>query len=189
AGACSGGTVSAQAGGAAGVSVGGSVGGVRRVQRAHRARRRFRQPRASFTSSSGCSSIGGQYERRPRHVACRSLSMDAPKPAVLKGQAPPMLSRDAFGERFRRAFHDPAFEAQQDAIRRIEVIAWEAYSQERKSPRTRKAGPEFADPDYELSDEWLATRDRLRQAAARQQDPATRSRVLVVCGSPRNDGT
>jgi multimeric flavodoxin WrbA len=112
-----------------------------------------------------------------------------PSPVVRKGQAPEGLTREAFGERFRQAFFDPAFEVERDAIRRIEVIAWHAYSEARKSPLRRKAGPEFADPDYDLSVEWLATRDRLRQAEARQKDPATPSRVLVVCGSPRNDGT
>jgi len=111
------------------------------------------------------------------------------KPTVRKGQAPPAMSREAFGERFRQAFDDPAFDAEADAIRRIEVIAWEAYCQARKSPRTRKAGPEFADPDYDLSVEWLEARDRLRRAEARQKDRSTPSRVLVVCGSPRNDGT
>jgi multimeric flavodoxin WrbA len=100
-----------------------------------------------------------------------------------------MFSREAFSQRFRQAFFDPAFDAEHESIRRIEIVAWEAYQQDRKAPRTRKAGPGFADPEYELSQEWLATRERLQQAQARQQDPTTRSRVLVVCGSPRNDGT
>lgn len=34
--------------------------------------------------------------------------------------------------------------------------AWDAYSHSRKSPITRKAGPGFADPDYEISVDWLA---------------------------------
>ena len=37
--------------------------------------------------------------------------------------------------------------------------------------------------------EWLATRDKLQAAQQRWHDPATPSRVLVVCGSARNDGT
>jgi multimeric flavodoxin WrbA len=115
--------------------------------------------------------------------------MDDDKPRVRKGQVPQALSREAFGERFRLAFDDPAFKVECDAIARIEEIAWHAYSEGRKSPRKRKAGPGFADPQYELSVEWLDTRDRLRQAEARQKDPSTPSRVLVVCGSPRNDGT
>ena len=49
--------------------------------------------------------------------------------------------------------------------------------------------PGHADPDYALSVEWLATRERLQQAQAAWSDPATPSRVLLVCGSSRNDGT
>jgi len=83
----------------------------------------------------------------------------------------------------------PWFEAEGESIRRIELIAWNAYEKGRKAPLTRKAGPEFADPNYELSVEWIEARDRLREAERRQKLPATPSRVLVVCGSPRNDGT
>jgi len=51
------------------------------------------------------------------------------------------------------------------------------------------AGAGFADPDYELSIDWLDTRERLRKAQAAWHDAVTRSRVLLVNGSPRNDGT
>jgi multimeric flavodoxin WrbA len=105
------------------------------------------------------------------------------------GQAPPQLTREQFGARFRQNFFDPAFEREKDAIARIEAIAWDAYDKDRKAPRTAKAGAGFADPDYELSVEWRATRDRLIAAQTKQEDPATRSRVLVVCGSSRNDGS
>lgn len=108
---------------------------------------------------------------------------------VRKGQAPPALSREEFRARFRRAFFDPAFRPADDAIDRLEAIAWDGYVNDRKAPLTAKAGPGFADPDYELSVEWRATRERLREAEARQKDPATPSRVLLVCGSPRNDGS
>ncbi len=108
---------------------------------------------------------------------------------VRKGQAPPMLAREAFGERFRNSFFDPAFRAADDAIARIEEIAWRAYQDDRKAPVTAKAGPGFADPAYELSVQWRETHDRVEAAQRRQRDPATPSRVLVVCGSPRNDGS
>jgi multimeric flavodoxin WrbA len=108
---------------------------------------------------------------------------------VRTGQAPPGLTREEFGERFRRRFYDPAFDAERDAIARIEIIAWDGYHQARKSPRTAKAGPGFADPDYDLSIEWRETHERLRAAEQRQRDAATASRALLVCASPRNDGT
>src|SRR5512141_1219227 len=106
-----------------------------------------------------------------------------------KGQWGGYLSREEVGERFRRNFYDPAFEAARDEIARLEEIAWDGYQKDRKAPRTTKAGPGFADPEYKLSDEWRATRDRLIAAEARQKDPATTSRVLVICGSSRNDGS
>ena len=108
---------------------------------------------------------------------------------IRKGQAPPPLDREEFGRRFRAHYFDPAFRAEDAAIGRLEALAWDAYIEGRKAPSTRKAGAEFADPDYDLSTEWLQTRDRLAQAQARWSDAATPSRVLVICGGARNDGT
>ena len=108
---------------------------------------------------------------------------------VRKGQAPDTLARDEFRLRFVRAFDDPAYDAERDAIARLEAIAWDAYDEGRKAPRTHPAGAGYADPGYALSDEWRATKERLARAQAAWADPAAPSRVLVVCGSPRNDGT
>ena len=108
---------------------------------------------------------------------------------VRTGQAPEPLTRDAFGERYRRRFLDPAFESEREAIARLEEIAWQAYKEGRKTPRTRKAGEHFADPTHDLSVEWLGTRDRLRAAQARWGAASTPSRLLLVNGSARNDGT
>ena len=108
---------------------------------------------------------------------------------IRKGQAPAPLERGEFSVRFRNAFADPAFRVEDDAIARLETIAWDAYRDERKAPLTRKAGHGYADPAYDLSLDWLETRERLRRAAAAWADAKTRTRVLVVCGSPRNDGT
>jgi multimeric flavodoxin WrbA len=99
------------------------------------------------------------------------------------------MPREEFGRRFRASFFDPAFEKEREAIERLEAIAWEGYAKDRKAPRTARAGPGFEDPGYELSVEWRETRDRLVAAERRQKDPATGSRVLVVCGSSRNDGS
>jgi hypothetical protein len=108
---------------------------------------------------------------------------------IRKGQAPGHLDRIEFGRRFRDAFVDPAFRAEDDAIARLEAIAWAAYEDGRKAPRTRKAGPGYADPDYDLSVDWIEARERIEQARKRWADPATPTRGLVICGSPRNDGT
>jgi multimeric flavodoxin WrbA len=105
------------------------------------------------------------------------------------GQARPPLTREEFGERFRLSFFDPAFDVAKDSIARLEEIAWDGYDKDRKAPRTVKAGPGFANPDYDLSIEWKETHDKLLAAEKKQKDPATKSRVLVVVGSSRNDGT
>jgi len=108
---------------------------------------------------------------------------------VRKGQAPGHLGREEFGRRFRERFTDPAFGAERAAIARLEDIAWTNYEAGRKAPLTRRAGPGFADPDHELAVEWLATREAIAAAQVAWGEPATRSRVLLVMGSSRNDGT
>jgi multimeric flavodoxin WrbA len=108
---------------------------------------------------------------------------------VRKGQAPAMLEREEFGLRFRAPYLDPMFNIEAESIARLEEIAWKTYSDGRKTPITRKAGSQFADPDFELSAEWLATRERLAKAQMVWANPQSPSRVLLICGSARNDGT
>ena len=108
---------------------------------------------------------------------------------IRKGQAPAPLTRAEFHERFATRFYDPAYAVESDAIARLEEIAWGAVQEGRKAPITRPAGRGFADPAYEVSVQWLETRKRLRLAEKRWHDKSTPSRVLVICGSARNDGT
>jgi multimeric flavodoxin WrbA len=112
---------------------------------------------------------------------------DPPKiPQVRTGQTPTKLSKDEFLLRWRQNFYDPAFEKREDALTALSEIAWEAYGDSRKSPRIRKAGPGFADPEYELSIEWLDARDKI-VAAQKQHESAKSPRVLLICASPRTD--
>lgn len=108
---------------------------------------------------------------------------------VRKGQAPPTLERTEFRRRFMDSYRDPAFKAESQALARIELIAWDAYQEGRKAPVTRKAGPGYADPDYELSVDWLEVRERVEKAQATWASSEAPSRVLLINGSPRNDGT
>jgi multimeric flavodoxin WrbA len=108
---------------------------------------------------------------------------------IRKGQASHKLSRQVFGERYRGSFVDPSFATEKAAIARLEEIAWRAYDEGRKAPLTRPAGAGYFDPTYALSVEWLATRQAIDQAQLAWGNPATKSRVLLVCGSARNDGT
>jgi multimeric flavodoxin WrbA len=106
-----------------------------------------------------------------------------------KGMPSPRLSRDEFRRRYRRQFVDPAFDRVRNEIDAVEAVAWDAYEKSRKAPITRKAGPEFADPDYDLSVDWLAARAAIAQARRHHDDPAARSRILIVNGSPRSEHT
>lgn len=108
---------------------------------------------------------------------------------IRKGEYEGKLNREQFSQRFLASFSDPNFVPEQQALARIEQIAWQNYQDSRKAPVTQKAGPGFADPDYELSVEWLATRDKLLAAARTQQDTSRRTRILVITGSSRNDGS
>jgi multimeric flavodoxin WrbA len=58
-----------------------------------------------------------------------------------------------------------------------------------KAPRTRKAGPGYADPDYDLSVEWIEASRRIKEAERRQKDPASPSRILLINGAARSDHT
>ena len=108
---------------------------------------------------------------------------------IRKGQAPAPLERAEFSVRFCGSFTDPAFRPEDQSIGRLEEIAWAAYIEGRKSPLTQKAGPGYVDPDYDLSTEWVATKQRIDAAQLRWADPVSPSRVLLICGSARNDGT
>jgi multimeric flavodoxin WrbA len=108
---------------------------------------------------------------------------------IRKGQAPAQLSRIQFHDRFAQSFKDPMFAPEEAALARVEDVAWEAYKDSRKSPVTEKAGNGYADPQYDLSVEWAGTRARLQSADVKRRKRGTRSRVLLVIGSARNDGT
>jgi len=108
---------------------------------------------------------------------------------IRTGQAPAQLSRIQFHERFAQSFKDPLFAPEEAALARVEDVAWKAYKDSRKAPVTKKAGKGYADPEYDLSVEWAGTRARLKSAEAARRKPGTRSRVLLIIGSARNDGT
>jgi len=108
---------------------------------------------------------------------------------VRKGQGDVKLTRDEFERRLRERFYDPAFQDVARQLSDIIDVAWTAYDKYRKSPRTRKAGPGFADPEFELPIEWLETRDRIQQAERERRDSARSGRILLVCGAARHDQT
>jgi multimeric flavodoxin WrbA len=108
---------------------------------------------------------------------------------VRKGMPSVAITKAEFTRRARERFVDPAFEPLQAEIDKIIEAAWSGYHDYRKAPRTRRAGPRYADPDYDLSIDWLETRDAIARAERRQKSPTSRSRILLVNGSSRSDQT
>ncbi len=96
---------------------------------------------------------------------------------------------DEFKRRFRAQFLDPAFDVLCVELDKITDAAWDAYQNSRKSPHTRKAGPEFADPDYDLSIDWIAAREAIAAAQRRHEDAAGPNRILLINCSSRSEHT
>jgi multimeric flavodoxin WrbA len=113
----------------------------------------------------------------------------AQSPQVRTGQTPTKLSKPEFLLRWRQNFYDPEFEKLDGELNAIGEIAWQAYDDSRKSPRTRKAGPGFADPEHELSIEWLGARQKIIDAQKQHDSSASATRILLICASPRTDQT
>jgi len=97
------------------------------------------------------------------------------------------LEREEFRRRFFERFYDPAFDDVRAELEKICERAWDGYLRYRKWPRTRPAGPGFADPAFPLAVEWLQAREEIAKAQARFAAPASPSRVLVVNGSTRTE--
>jgi hypothetical protein len=74
------------------------------------------------------------------------------------------LTHAEFEKRFQAKFYDPEFDVLRPELKKIIAKAWKAYDEYHKSPRTRRAGKGFADPDYQLPIEWLETRAAVQAA-------------------------
>jgi multimeric flavodoxin WrbA len=108
---------------------------------------------------------------------------------IRKEMPPVKLPREEFEKRYRRRFADPAFAPLKDEIGAIVAAAWDAYSNSRKSPVTRRAGDGYADPDYEIAVDWLDTREAILQAQRRHDDSSRPPGILLINGSPRTEHT
>jgi len=113
----------------------------------------------------------------------------ASPPQPRKEMPPVKLEEDAFKARFLSQYVDPAFDPLRDDLGRIADVAWDAYKNSRKAPVTRKAGPGYADPDYDLAVDWIAAKEAIDEAQRTYEDPARPPRVLVINASPRSEHT
>lgn len=110
-------------------------------------------------------------------------------PAPRKGMPSPRLDELAFRRRFLQQFTDPAFDRLRRELASITDVAWQAYADSRKSPLTRKAGAGYADPDYDLSVDWLAAKAAIDKARSRHDDPKGPLHILIVNASSRSEHT
>ena len=108
---------------------------------------------------------------------------------IRKGQGDVKLTRDEFERRLRERFYDPEFQRVERQIAEVVEVAWKVYDDYHKSPRKRKAGPGFADPEFELPVEWLDTRERIQAAEREQKDTSRQGRILLIAGAARHDQT
>ncbi|MDR6758682.1 multimeric flavodoxin WrbA [Mycoplana sp. BE70] len=106
-----------------------------------------------------------------------------------KGMPSPRLDEAEFRSRYRQLFEDPAFEHLKSEIDSVTDAAWDAYKNSRKSPYTRKAGPGYDDPEYDLSVDWIAAKDAIDEAQKRHDDKSILPRVLLINGSSRSEHT
>lgn len=110
-------------------------------------------------------------------------------PTIRKGMPSPKLGEAEFKHRYLERFVDSTFDPVRGEIDRIAGIAFSNYEEGRKAPHTVKAGPGFADPDYDLSVEWLAARREIEAAQRRFEDENAAPRILIVNGAARSEHT
>jgi multimeric flavodoxin WrbA len=105
-----------------------------------------------------------------------------------RGMPIPRLTPEQFRARFLEQFRDQAFAPLSAELDKLADAAWLTFRSRRKAAATRKAGPGYADPDYELATDWIAAHEAILAAQKRHEDK-TRPRILLINGSSRNDHT
>ncbi len=109
---------------------------------------------------------------------------------VRKGMPSVQLDKAQFAERLKQRFQDPAFEPLQAEIDKIIDAAWNGYDDSRKAPYTRPAGPGLCRSDVRAVGRLAgaARRDPPRPSGGKSS-PTSKSRILLINGSPRSDQT
>ncbi len=110
-------------------------------------------------------------------------------PDIRKEMPPVKLSRAEFERRYRARFIDPVFAPLKRELDAIVGAAWDAYANSRKAPLTRKAGPGFSDPDYEIAVDWLAAREKILEAQRAHDAAEGKRNILLINGAPRSEQT
>lgn len=115
------------------------------------------------------------------------MAETAPEPRT--GMPSVELDQDEFRKRFLRQFDDPAFAGLKRELDSIAEVAWDGYIEGRKSPRTHRAGEGFADPGFDLADDWRAAKQAVDEAQRDYADPDQPPCILIINGSSRSEHT
>src|SRR5579862_7068210 len=113
--------------------------------------------------------------------------IDVPEPR--KVMPDPKLAEAEFKKRFISQFVDPAFDHLRGELGSLAHGAWQGYAACRKSPHTQPAGAGFADPSYQLADEWRKARSAMLAAQRRHADAAAPAQYLLINCSSRSEHT
>ncbi len=108
---------------------------------------------------------------------------------VRTGQIDVTLSKTDFTSRFLTQFYDPAFKTVRNELNKITDIAWDGYIKYRREPILKKAGQKFLKPNFLISAEWIATSKKLNALERIQKKQQSKSKILIICASSRNDQT
>ena len=108
---------------------------------------------------------------------------------IMTGQIDVTLSEIEFKKRMREKFYDPSYKTVETELEKVIHVAWNNYIEYHRSPIVKAAGKNFSDPQFKLASEWLETHFKLKKAAIVQKKSKKKSKILVICGSPRNDQT
>lgn len=117
------------------------------------------------------------------------MSGQANGPRIRKEQPSVQLTKEEFARRARLRFADPAFDAVRAELDRVIDVAWDGYEQYRKWPRTSKAGPGFAEPDFDLPDTWREARAAIQRAQREHDDAGAPPRILLISAAARSNQT
>jgi hypothetical protein len=79
-------------------------------------------------------------------------------------------------------FINPVFKPLESELNGIVNAAWDAYSNFRKSPVTRKAGRASPIRTNEISVDWLAAREAILAAQRQLDDASEKPRILLING-------
>ena len=113
--------------------------------------------------------------------------LTAPEPR--QGMPDPRLDKTEFKARFLSQYIDAGFDQLRPELDSIAEAAWEAYDNSRKAPLTQKAGAGYADPDYDLAEDWIVARAAIDRAQADYESGDRPQRVLLINGSSRSEHT